>query len=116
MSKATITIAVLLMQASMAYGQSASPDSATIGGGGDCLDVVDGQSVDDMIAAEGSIERLHEATVAQIEEYDIWFVELEQVMNQGVSEADIKALYKQGQAARALNVQLKEALECRMGT
>ncbi|WP_306151511.1 hypothetical protein [Roseovarius sp. MMSF_3281] len=115
MLKAMITITALLIQASIAHGQGSSPGSATIGGGGDCLDVVDGQSVEAMIADAGSIEHLHEVTVAQIEEYDRWLVEMEAAMNQGVREAEIKALYEQGQAARALNVDLKEALECRMG-
>lgn len=115
MLKGSLAIIVVSLWTPLAFAQGANPGSATMGGGGDCTETIAGQSIDDMIASAGGIERLHELTVAQLREYDQWMSQMEKVMNQGVREKEIKDAYEQGVAARASNVELKDALECRMG-
>ena len=112
--KRPILITLITACTTAAAAQGGNTGSATLGGA-PCADTIAGYSVDEMIAAEGSIERLHMLSSQQIEEYDRWLVEMENVLNQGVREADIQDLYNQGIAARADEVALKQALECRMG-
>ncbi len=114
MLRSSVTTICMATFASCAFAQGTGSGSATLGGG-DCAEFVAGQSVDDMIASAGSIEHLYSLSTSQIQEYDRWLVEVEKVMNQGVKEQDIRDLYEQGIEARAMEVQLSAALECRMG-
>lgn len=109
-----VLAACVVFAASSAFGQQSGSGSAILGGI-DCAETVVGHNVDEMIASAGGLDTLYELSLAQIAEYDRWMVEMEKVMNQGVREAEIQGLYEQGIAAREAEMELKEALECRMG-
>lgn len=110
-----IGLVVFLSTSSMALAQSASPGSAPLGGDAVCPEMIDVYVIDDLIAEAGGIQALYDLSTAQIAEYDRWLVEMEGVMGQGVREAELAELYEMGIANRQLEVQLSEALECRMG-
>lgn len=80
----------------------------------DCPTMVDGQSVDDMIAQAGSLEVLHKAAVDQIAEIDKWIVEAEAAKGAGISVSDIEAAIEEATHVRGLNHELQLAVECRM--
>lgn len=110
----SILTACAVMVASSAFGQGSGTGSAIMGGEA-CAEYILDNNVDGMIASAGGLDTLYQLNLAQIAEYDRWMAEMEKVMNQGIREAEIKALYDQGVAAREVEIQLKDALECRMG-
>jgi hypothetical protein len=80
-----------------------------------CPEVVAGQSMAQMIGKAGGAEKLYKQSQGQIAEYDRWLKEVRKASGQGIREAQIKALIKQGKANQQIERQISAAARCYMG-